>query len=97
MPAFHPSVADYVDNSKDRTKGKIKALFRLVQRDFVLVHLDLASIEEISKAFGEWLRGYHFGHSHKGVYQQCPTDLYTPSLKKLTSEELEFNPEAETI
>jgi transposase len=76
--------------SKARTKGKIEALFRFIQRDFVLEHLELASIEEINKAFEGWLQDYNFSHSHKGIHRQCPADLYTPSLRKLTSDELEF-------
>jgi transposase len=76
--------------SKARTKGKIEALFRFIQRDFVLEHLDLTSIEEIHLAFEKWLQDYNFNHSHRGIHRQCPADLYTPSLRKLTSEQLEF-------
>jgi len=76
--------------SKARTKGKIEALFRFIQRDFVLEYLDLTSIEEINRAFGGWVQDYHFNHSHKGINRQCPADLYTPSLRRLTSEELDF-------
>jgi transposase len=76
--------------SKARTKGKIEALFRFIQRDFVLEHLDLASIEEINLEFEKWLQDYNFNHSHRGIHRQCPADLYTPSLRKLTSEQLEF-------
>jgi len=76
--------------SKPRTKGKIEALFRFIQRDFVLEHLDLTSIEEINLAFERWLQDYNFNHSHRGIHRQCPADLYTPSLRKLTSEQLEF-------
>jgi transposase len=76
--------------SKARTKGKIEALFRFIQRDFVLEHLDLTSIEEINLAFERWLQDYNFNHSHRGIHRQCPADLYTPSLRKLTSEQLEF-------
>jgi putative transposase len=76
--------------SKARTKGKIEALFRFIQRDFVLEHLDLTSIEEINGAFERWLQDYNFNHSHRGINRQCPADLYTPSLRKLTSEQLEF-------
>jgi len=76
--------------SKARTKGKIEALFRFIQRDFVLEHLELASIQEINKAFERWLQDYNFSHSHKGIHRHCPADLYTPSLRRLTSDELEF-------
>jgi hypothetical protein len=76
--------------SKARTKGKIEALFRFIQRDFVMEHLDLTSIEEINRAFERWLQDYNFNHSHKGINRQCPADLYTPSLRRLTSEELDF-------
>jgi hypothetical protein len=69
---------------------KIKALFQFIQRDFVLEHLELVSIEEINRAFEKWLLNYNFSHSHKGINRQCPADLYTPSLRKLTSEGLDF-------
>jgi putative transposase len=76
--------------SKARTKGKIEALFRFIQRDFVLEHLDLTSIEEINGTFERWLQDYNFNHSHRGINRQCPAGLYMPSLRKLTSEQLEF-------
>jgi len=76
--------------SKARTKGKIEALFRFIQRDFVLGHLDLTSIQEINLAFERWLQDYNFNHSHRGIHRQCPADLYTASLRKLISEQLEF-------
>jgi len=76
--------------SKARTKGKIEALFRFIQRDFVMEHVDLASLEEINRAFERWLEDYNFNHSHKGIHRQCPADLYTASLRKLIPTELEF-------
>jgi len=81
---------DLIYASKARTKGKIEALFRFIQRDFVLEHLELASIEEVNRAFEKWLQDYNFNHSHRGINRQCAADLYTPSLRKLTSEQLEF-------
>jgi len=38
----------------------------------------------------KWLQDYNFNHNHMGIHRQCPADLYTPSLRKLTSEQLEF-------
>jgi len=76
--------------SKARTKGKIEALFRFIQRDFVLEYLDLTSIGEINLAFERWLQDYNFNHSHRRIHRQCPADLYTASLRKVTSEQLEF-------
>lgn len=81
---------DLIYASKARTKGKIEALFRFIQRDFVLEHLELASIEEVNRAFEKWLQDYNFNHSHRGINRQCASDLSTPSLRKLTSEQLEF-------
>jgi hypothetical protein len=75
---------------KPRTKGKIEGLFRFIQRDFVLENVKLISIKEINEAFYRWLDNYNFNHHHEGINKQCPADLYTPSLRKLTPEELEF-------
>lgn len=75
---------------KPRTKGKIEALWRFVQRDFVMEHLESSSIESLNQDFANWLEDYNFNHSHKGIRRQCPADLYVPSQRKLTPEELEF-------
>lgn len=75
---------------KARTKGKIEALFRFIQRDFVLENVKLTSIKEVNEAFSGWLNSYNFSHEHEGINMQCPADLYTHSLRKLTPDELEF-------
>lgn len=75
---------------KARTKGKIEGLFRFIQRDFVLENVKLTSIAEVNKSFSRWLESYNFSHEHEGINNQCPADLYVPSLRKLTPEELEF-------
>jgi hypothetical protein len=75
---------------KAQTKGKVERLFNFIQRDFVLENLQLTSIMEVNKAFSRWLNNYNFNHVHEGINKQCPADLYTPSLRKLTPEELEF-------
>jgi len=75
---------------KARTKGKIEGLFRFIQRDFVLEKVKLTSIKEVNKAFTQWLEEYNFSHEHEGINKQCPADLYTPSLRKLSWDELEF-------
>lgn len=75
---------------KARTKGKIEGLFRFIQRDFVLENVKLASIKEVNESFSSWLENYNFAHEHEGINKQCPADLYTPSLRKLTAKELEF-------
>lgn len=75
---------------KARTKGKVESLFRFIQRDFVLENVKLALIEEVNKAFCTWLEDYNFSHEHEGINKQCPADLYTSSLRRLTPEELEF-------
>ncbi len=75
---------------KARTKGKIEGLFRFIQRDFVQENVKQTSISEVNKAFKEWMEHYNFNHLHEGINKQCPADLYTPSLRKLTPEELEF-------
>ncbi len=75
---------------KAQTKGKIEALFKFIQRDFVLENRDLFTIKEVNEAFSKWLDDYNFNHEHEGINKQCPADLYTPSLRQLTREELEF-------
>jgi hypothetical protein len=50
----------------------------------------LSSIQEVNEAFSDWVEKYNFSHEHEGINKQCPADLYTPSLRKLTPDELEF-------
>jgi putative transposase len=73
---------------KAQTKGKIEGLFRFVQRDFVLENVHLTSIKAVNEAFWRWLENYNFSHEHEGINKQCPADLYTESLRRLTKEEL---------
>jgi len=47
-------------------------------------------IKEVNDGFSRWLNDYNFSHEHEGISKRCPADLYTPSLHKLTAEELEF-------
>jgi transposase InsO family protein len=75
---------------KPQTKGKIEGLFRFVQRDFVLENVHLTTIQEVNEAFLRWLDNYNFNHEHEGINKQCPADLYTESLRRLSREELEF-------
>jgi len=76
--------------NRAQTKGKIERLFRFIQRDFVLEHLDLTSLEAINEAFAKWVKAYNFQHEHKGLDQECPAGLYVPSTRKASREELEF-------
>jgi hypothetical protein len=75
---------------KPQTKGKIEGLFRFVQRDFVMENVHRTTLGEVNEAFGRWLDDYNFSHEHEGINKQCPADLYTESLKRLTREDLEF-------
>lgn len=73
-----------------QTKGKIERLFRFIQRDFVMEHLHLTSLEAINEAFGRWIEQYNFRHEHKGLDKECAAGLYVPSMRKVSPEELEF-------
>ena len=75
---------------KPQTKGKIEGLFRFVQRNFVLENVDRTEIREVFEAFGRWQENYNFNHEHEGINKQCPADLYTHSLRRLSREDLEF-------
>jgi len=75
---------------KPQTKGKIEGLFRFVQRDFVLENVHLTMIKEVNETFLRCLDNYNFNHQHEGINKQCPADLYTESLRRLSREELEF-------
>jgi len=50
----------------------------------------LDSLHGVNGAFGRWVEDYNFGHEHEGIRRQCPANLYTESLRKLTREELDF-------
>lgn len=76
--------------SRAQTKGKIERLFRFIQRDFVMEHLDLTSQEAINEAFRNWIEQYNFRHEHQGLDRDCPAGLYVPSPRKMSAEELEF-------
>lgn len=73
-----------------QTKGKIERLWQFIQRDFVRENLHLTSLAEINEAFAKWLEDYNFNHGHKGLDKECPADVYSPSPRRLTPEELEF-------
>lgn len=81
---------DLIYANRAQTKGKIERLWEFIQRDFVMENLHLTSSQEINEAFCKWLEDYNFSHNHKGLNKECPADVYTPSLRKLTEEELEF-------
>lgn len=81
---------DLIYANRAQTKGKIEKLWQFIQRDFVMEKLHLTSAKEINKAFEQWLEDYNFSHNHKGLNKECPADVYIPSLRRLTSEELEF-------
>jgi len=76
--------------NRAQTKGKIERLFRFIQRDFVMENLHLTSFEAINEAFQKWVENYNFNHSNRALDRECAAGLYTPSLRRLTSEELEF-------
>lgn len=76
--------------NRAQTKGKIERLFRFVQRDFVMENLHLTSLEAINEAFQRWIEDYNFNHSNKALDRECAAGVYSPSPRKLTSEELEF-------
>ncbi|MCI0410275.1 MAG: helix-turn-helix domain-containing protein [Acidobacteria bacterium] len=81
---------DLVYAHRPQTKGKIERLFRFIQRDFVLEHLHLTSLDAINAAFGRWLQDYNFRHEHRGLDRECAAGLYVASPRKLTPEQLEF-------
>jgi transposase InsO family protein len=76
--------------NRAQTKGKIERLFRFIQRDFVMENPHLTSLEAINEGFQKWVEIYNFYHSNKALDRECAAGEYTPSLRKLTSEELEF-------
>lgn len=81
---------DLIYANRAQTKGKIENLWQFIQRDFVMENLHLTSNKEINKAFWKWLEAYNFSHNHKGLNKECPADVYVPSSRRLTEEELEF-------
>lgn len=76
--------------NRAQTKGKIERLFRFIQRDFVMENLHLTSLEAINEAFQRWIEDYNFNHTNKALDRECAAGVYSPSSRKLTSEELEF-------
>ena len=77
-------------DQKARTKGKIEGLFCFIQRDFVMENPQLTSVGDVNEAFKQWLEQHNFSHEHERINLQCPADLYTPPLRNLTPDELEF-------
>jgi len=71
-------------------EGKIEALFRFIQRDFGLEHMDLTSIEETNLALRDDFRPTISIIVVGGTYRQCPAVFYTSSLTKLTSDQIDF-------
>ena len=52
--------------------------------------LHLTSLDGINEAFQKWIEDYNFNHFNKALDRECAAGVYTPSPRKLTSEELEF-------
>ncbi len=73
-----------------RTKGKIERLFRFIQRDFVLEHIERTSVAAVSTAFGQWIEDYNFGHASRALDGEAPAARYVPSGRRLQPEELEL-------
>ena len=86
---------DTLGVSKNADKDEIKKAYRKLARQY---HPDMKSgdkaaeekFKEVNEAFTQWLEKYNFSHEHEGINKQCPADLYTPSLRKLSRDELEF-------
>jgi len=73
-----------------RTKGKIERLFRFIQRDFVLEHLEATSVAAVNAAFAQWLEAYNFGHASRALDGDAPAARYVPSSRRLQPAELEL-------
>lgn len=73
-----------------RTKGKIERLFRVLQQDFVLEHLEATSVAALNAAFAQWVEAYNFGHASRALDGEAPAAHYVPSTRRLTPAELEL-------
>lgn len=73
-----------------RTKGKIERLFRFIQHDFVLEHIEQASVAAVNSAFAQWVEAYNFGHASRALDGEAPAARYVSSPRKLRPEELEL-------
>ena len=73
-----------------RTKGKIERLFRFIQRDFVLEHIERTSVAAVATAFAQWVEAYNFGHASRALDGEAPAARYVPSARRLRPEELEL-------
>lgn len=56
-----------------RTKGKIERLFRFIQQDFVLEHLEATSVAAVNAAFAQWIEAYNFGHASRALRALRPS------------------------
>ena len=81
---------DLVYARRARTKGKIERLFRFIQHDFVLEHLDVTSVAALNAAFAQWVEVYNFSHASRARDGEPPAAQYVPSLRRLTPAELEL-------
>lgn len=76
---------------KAQTKGKVERFFRFVQRDFVRENTDVRSFEELNKRFFTWQIKYNeeFTHSGIGMNRRTPAEVYQPSEKRKSKQELQ--------
>lgn len=73
-----------------RTKGKIERLFRFIQQDFVLEHIERTSVAAVNTALAQWVEAYNFGHASRALDGEAPAAYYVPSPRKLRPEEIEL-------
>lgn len=75
---------------KAQTKGKVERFFRFIQRDFVREHMQMRSFEELNKEFFKWQIHYNetFKHSGIGMNKRTPAEVYQPSERRKSKQEL---------
>jgi len=76
--------------NKAQTKGKIERFWRFVQQDFVRENMDVRSFKDLNQRFFKWIIHHNetFKSDGLGMYKRTPAEVYQPSQKRKSPEEL---------
>ncbi len=73
-----------------QTKGKIERFWRFLQQDFVRENLEVKSLNDLNQRFFKWIIQHNetFKSDGLGMNKRTPAEVYQPSHKRKSPEEL---------
>jgi len=80
--------AIFASAGKPKAKGKKERFYRFVQEDFLQEH-DFASLEDLDRKWGAWVRWYRTQHEHASLNGATPGERYARVRKRFSPFPLE--------